>query len=227
MKIILCELEDLCSAMLTRLEEAGLSTIYFPVDYYWTPFLGDDYDHKEMSHRGLGQLCDDLEWIGNALARKRSVSFIEFQSLGGLINVIGYEWEKLPNKTPPNKWPIKISDLKQLFNFIFRGAESRLPGIDEQPLGFQELDVPFNSYWRVDLKDFYTLDNLEDLPLSKHPLPTNLPALTKHFKSSPQLSMNDFEQISILFTTFGSMPESNFYCLLNINNYKNKKRKNA
>lgn len=215
MKIVLRELEDLCNAMFARLENADLITIHFSVDFYWKPFFDDNYNQKKGSVHGIGSLFDDMEWLGNILSKERQMSFSHFEGLGGVITAIGYELEKLSHQIPADGWPVKITDIKQLCNFIFTGAKIGITQLDGQKLSIDQVDVPFDKYWRVDLKNLYIMNTLEDPPVNQHPLPNNLPVLTEHFCNGSQLSMNDFEQIGILFNAIGCSSDSILFQFIN------------
>lgn len=207
MKIIMKELEDLCNAMLTRLESAGLSTAYLPEDFYWNIFFDNACNQLKKPKPGMGSLFDDWNALKQFNAGAQLMTFIEFYSIGNLITAIGNEFEKLPNKTPRNDWPLELSDLRKICNFIFTHTKKHNQDLPE------ELSISSTHYWCVDLDCIYLDEPPKNSQINLQIIPNDLPALTSKIQHHAKLTIKDFELVGVLLKLVGSTPERVFYAI--------------
>lgn len=211
MRITMNELEDLCNAAFTRLEEADLSVINFSENYYWSISFNEATYLAEKPDITMGALFADWEWLKEIISeQRRSMSTLDFERLGNLITALGNEFQHLPSKTPPDNWPIKIDDIKKICNIIFSEARTI------RDRAFKDFEIATSSYWRVDLNKLYVDASVETPGITLQPFPTDIEGLTQHIKTSEKLSLEDFEQVGMFFKELGWAPEACFYSILDM-----------
>lgn len=210
MKVRMDDLENLCNEAFARLEKAGLSVINFSENHYWSVSFNEATYLAERPEITMGSLFDDWRSLQGIGSGRRFMSTLDFERLGNIITALGNEFQKLPSKTPPDNWPIKIIDIKKICNHIF--AEARIP----RDWSFKDFEISTSSYWRIDSNKLYVDAAVITPEIAQQPFSIDIESLTVRIKTSNELTIKDFEQIGMLFKELGWAPESCFFGILDI-----------
>ena len=148
MKIILNDLKNLCTIILTKAQFPWTGKVTRENNLYWDINLSNAYSFEE-SHSGTGvsSLIDDWEWLKKVLHQKNRSTPVDFDRLGSVITIMGYSsFNSIDNSNDAVFYLIDKVNVLELCLQLLSKAEDA---------GFNEIDLTIDIYQLIPIQESF------------------------------------------------------------------------